>query len=106
MLMRNDLCRLAIGFASQLTLVDAPRLSSSTLLVRSQFLASRLLTLALIVAGMAAPLTNLRAPAAASPANIDWPAYLGDKARSLYSPLRQINRSNVAQLKVAWTYDT
>src|SRR5207247_5020372 len=29
-----------------------------------------------------------------------------DKGRSLYSPLRQINRSNVAQLKVAWTYDT
>ncbi len=39
-------------------------------------------------------------------ANADWPAYLGSKARSLYSPLRQINRENVAQLKVAWTYDT
>ncbi len=37
---------------------------------------------------------------------MDWPAYLGDKGRSLYSPLRQINRSNVTQLKVAWTYDT
>ncbi len=39
-------------------------------------------------------------------ANADWPTYLGDKGRSLYSPLRQINRENVAQLKVAWTYDT
>jgi len=39
-------------------------------------------------------------------ANADWPAYLGDKGRTLYSPLRQINRDNVAQLKVAWTYDT
>ena len=38
--------------------------------------------------------------------NADWPTYLGDKGRSLYSPLRQINRSNVTQLKVAWTYDT
>ncbi len=59
-----------------------------------------------IWAGWAAPLTLLGAPGAASPANLDWPAYLGDKARSLYSPLQQINRTNVAQLKVAWTYDT
>ena len=56
--------------------------------------------------GCAAPLFDLGAPAATSPANVDWPAYLGDKGRSLYSPLQQINRSNVAQLKVAWTYDT
>src|SRR3954453_5235327 len=45
-------------------------------------------------------------PAATSSTTIDWPAYLGDKARNLYSPLDQINRSNVAQLKVAWTYET
>src|SRR5436190_17283543 len=56
--------------------------------------------------GLALTLTFVAAPRAASPANVDWPAYLGDKARSLYSPLQQINRSNVAQLKVAWTYDT
>jgi quinoprotein glucose dehydrogenase len=60
----------------------------------------------LILAALAAPLTLLGAPTAASPANLDWPAYLGDKGRSLYSPLRQINRSNVAQLRVAWAYDT
>jgi quinoprotein glucose dehydrogenase len=36
----------------------------------------------------------------------DWPTYLGDKSRSLYSPLQQINRANVAQLTVAWDYDT
>ncbi|MBP7140438.1 MAG: PQQ-binding-like beta-propeller repeat protein [Opitutaceae bacterium] len=36
----------------------------------------------------------------------DWPVYLGDKARTLHSPLRQIDRSNVAQLEVAWTYNT
>ena len=42
----------------------------------------------------------------ATPSNLDWPTYLGDKHRSLYSPLRQINRTNVAQLKVAWSYDT
>lgn len=38
--------------------------------------------------------------------NLDWPVYLGDKERSNYSPLQQINRSNVTQLKVAWIYDT
>ena len=48
-----------------------------------------------------------RAPrSTASQANADWATYLGDKGRSLYSPLRQVNRTNVAQLKVAWTYDT
>jgi len=46
------------------------------------------------------------APAATTSATTDWPTYLGDKHRSLYSPLRQIDRSNVAQLQVAWTYDT
>lgn len=40
------------------------------------------------------------------PTNVDWPVYLGDKERSHYSPLAQINRSNVARLKVAWTYET
>lgn len=36
----------------------------------------------------------------------DWPVYLGDKGRTLYSPLKQIDRSNVHRLEVAWTYDT
>ncbi|MDB6038688.1 MAG: gcd 2 [Verrucomicrobiales bacterium] len=44
--------------------------------------------------------------AMATATNADWPTYLGDKERSHYSSLRQINRSNVTQLKVAWTYDT
>ena len=43
---------------------------------------------------------------AAPSADLDWPTYLGDKQRSLYSPLGQIDRSNVARLQVAWTYDT
>ena len=38
--------------------------------------------------------------------NWDWPTYLGGKERNLYSPLQQINRENVAKLKVAWTYET
>ena len=44
--------------------------------------------------------------AAASAQNRDWPTYLGDTQRTLYSPLAQIDRGNVAQLAVAWTYDT
>lgn len=38
--------------------------------------------------------------------DVDWPTYLGGKERNLYSSLDQINSSNVADLKVAWTYDT
>lgn len=38
--------------------------------------------------------------------NSDWPVYLGDKAVSHYSSLKQINTANVSQLKVAWIYHT
>src|SRR3989449_9792119 len=56
--------------------------------------------------GLASALAFADASGAASEVNSDWPAYLGDTGRSLYSPLRQINRSNVAELAVAWDYDT
>src|SRR5437588_4736016 len=35
-----------------------------------------------------------------------WPAYNGGFDSLHYSSLKQINRKNVAQLRVAWTYDT
>ena len=35
-----------------------------------------------------------------------WPYYGGDPGGSRYSPLTQINRSNVQELKVAWVYHT
>ena len=105
--MRKHLSHLAIGLASALASVGTPPHSSSaTLPARSRILAWPLLSLALVSAGWAAQLKVGGAPAAASPASLDWPAYLGDKGRSLYSPLRQINRTNVARLKIAWTYDT
>ena len=46
--------------------------------------------------------------AALSPAQIktDWPAYNGGVNGDHYSPLKQIDRSNVDKLKVAWSYDT
>lgn len=36
--------------------------------------------------------------------DVSWPTYLGDKASSHYSTLRQITPANVGRLKVAWTY--
>ncbi len=36
----------------------------------------------------------------------DWPNYGGNKAGNRYSPLDAINKSNVGQLAVAWTFDT
>ncbi len=48
-------------------------------------------------------------PAQTEQASVDdweWRHYLGDEGRSHYAPLDQINRGNVDQLQVAWTYDT
>lgn len=36
----------------------------------------------------------------------DWPVYGGSAENQHYSPLAQINKSNVKQLQVAWSYDT
>src|ERR1700710_1221462 len=36
----------------------------------------------------------------------NWPEYLGGPDRNHYSELKQINASNVKQLKVAWEYHT
>src|ERR1051325_3191177 len=35
----------------------------------------------------------------------EWPAYGGGPNAIRYSPLTQVDRSNVGQLQVAWTYD-
>ncbi|MEJ0084519.1 MAG: PQQ-binding-like beta-propeller repeat protein [Pseudomonadota bacterium] len=39
-------------------------------------------------------------------ADSDWPAYGGDASKMRHSPLTQINRGNVKQLALAWSYDT
>ncbi len=39
-------------------------------------------------------------------ANVDWPVYTGQVEGQHYSPLTQIDRTNVTNLKVQWTYDT
>ncbi len=49
-------------------------------------------------------------PAASQPPpdrlNHDWPAYNGGVDGDHYSPLTQINRANVKNLRPAWTFDT
>src|SRR5947207_9403249 len=52
-----------------------------------------------------------RAPAGKKPESRpeirkDWPAYGGGPEDIRYSTLTQINRANVGQLEVAWTYDS
>lgn len=49
-----------------------------------------------------------RVPAAdwAPAADWEWRHYLGDRARSHYAPLEQIDRDNVDRLELAWSYDT
>ena len=41
-----------------------------------------------------------------SPATQDWPRYGGNPEANHFSPLAQIDRSNVSQLKIAWSFDT
>ena len=38
--------------------------------------------------------------------DVDWPVYGGPASGNHYSPLKQINRRNVKNLHVAWTFDT
>jgi quinoprotein glucose dehydrogenase len=38
--------------------------------------------------------------------NMDWPAYGGGPENTHYSPLKTINRDNVKDLQLAWSYDT
>ncbi len=51
------------------------------------------------------PLVLIQLPPA-SETKHDWPAYGGGPLDIRYSDLKQINRSNIAHLEVAWTYDT
>ena len=46
------------------------------------------------------------AAATESPESRDWPVWNGNASGDHYSPLAQIDRQNVAGLRVAWTFDT
>ena len=43
---------------------------------------------------------------AQSPAPTEWPAYGRDAGGSRFSPVAQVDRSNVSHLAVAWAYNT
>jgi hypothetical protein len=46
------------------------------------------------------------APAQRGTPKGEWPFYGGDSGSTKYSPLDQINRNNVTQLKIAWSWDS
>jgi quinoprotein glucose dehydrogenase len=53
-----------------------------------------------------APAAQTIGPAGASAEHRDWPVYGGSPENNHYSTLSQINRTNVKNLAVAWTFDT
>ena len=68
-------------------------------------LRTRSLLVALLVLFALSGGVKLFASASASE-NTDWADFGGGPGDPLYSPLNQINRSNVSKLQVAWTYPT
>src|SRR6202040_3778097 len=57
--------------------------------------------------GLAVAVVMLASLASAQPdADSQWPHYGNDAGGARYSPAAQIDRSNVAQLQVAWTFRT
>ena len=52
------------------------------------------------------PLLFLLVPQFSAARQQDWPVYGGSAASTHYSSLNQINRTNVKNLQVAWTFDT
>lgn len=63
-------------------------------------------SVAVIAAAVAAFLIHTPVTKSASKIQSDWPIYGGDSNDNHYSPLSQINKSNVGKLQVAWTYDS
>jgi quinoprotein glucose dehydrogenase len=55
---------------------------------------------------LAAALISASAQAQKTQPNVDWREYNGGVDGDHYSPLTQINRANVKNLRPAWTYDT
>jgi len=50
--------------------------------------------------------TNIASPSSQTPQNYDWPAYANDPFSSKYAPLDQINKGNIKQLQVAWSWNS
>ncbi|PYU16244.1 MAG: pyrrolo-quinoline quinone [Acidobacteria bacterium] len=74
-----------------------------------------ILRIAVALAAVASALVSVNVPAnseqseanaKAAEKSVDWPVYGGSPENNHYSSLVQINRANVKQLAVAWSFDT
>ena len=65
----------------------------------------RRVALTAIAAAVLTWTASLAQSRSAKPSGVDWPVY-GGPGQTRYSTLKQIDRSNVRQLTVAWTFDT
>lgn len=74
-----------------------------------------ILRIAVALAAVASALVSVNVPAnseqseanaKAAEKSVDWPVYGGSPENNHYSSLAQINRTNVKQLAVAWSFDT
>ena len=72
--------------------------------IRILLLALPLLTVVAVSEDAQAQRKNVNSASASSAS--DWPAYGRDPGGSRFSPLTQVNRDNVKNLKVAWIYRT
>jgi quinoprotein glucose dehydrogenase len=68
-------------------------------------LAATALAIAICAASLGAGTSGKRLAARGRPI-FDWPIYGGTSENDHYSPLAQINRKNVKQLRAAWTFDS
>ncbi len=66
----------------------------------------RLSLVAAAALSILAPRAGAREATRVVATDTDWSEYLGDSGRTHFSPLAQINRNNVDQLRVAWEYRT
>lgn len=79
-------------------LLQAMRMKSLVLAIVALMTATR------IVGAQTPRDASLTDDALRSPAPADWPAWRRDRAGSGYSPLDQINRGNVGDLRLAWAW--
>jgi len=82
-------------------------LTSHLRITYTTFVSRLLLAISAALSPTSAAQQNPPQPTAVRPpSSQDWPRYGGTPEGNHFSPLTQINRSNVSQLQVAWTFDT
>jgi len=64
----------------------------------------RRLSLLLLVTAIASASGSVHGQQGPAPKGAEWPTYGGDLASTRYSPLDQINASNVEDLEIAWRW--